>query len=57
MNPRFNATVREGFCNRAGEFVHWVEPDKGAAVQVKYHTALPELTRVRLVGGRIEAVH
>lgn len=53
---RFNATITTGFCNRDGEFVHWVRPDRGDAVQVKYWTALPEGKRVRLEGRVIEAV-
>lgn len=53
---RTNAVVESGYVNRDREFVHWVQPDKGDAIQVKYHTALPELTRVRLVDGRIERV-
>ena len=55
MKP-FNATVLSGFRNRAGEFVHWVRPDKGDAVQVKFHAALPESKRVRLDGPRIVEV-
>lgn len=53
---RFNATVLSGFVNRDGEFVHYVQPDKGAPVQVKHTEALPDGKRVRLVGSRIEAV-
>jgi len=55
MSP-FNATVQGGFQNRDGENVHWVKPDKGDAVQVKYPTALPEGKRVRLQAGKIEGV-
>lgn len=53
---RFNATVTTGFVNRDGEFVHWVRPDKGDPVQVKYFEALPESKRVRLENGRIVGV-
>jgi len=56
MTRPFNATVTTGFVNRAGEFVHWVRPDKGAPVQIKFHEALPDGKRVRLVGTRIEGV-
>lgn len=55
MRP-FNATVQTGFVNRAGEFVHWVRPDKGEPVQVKHFEALPDGKRVRLVGTRIEEI-
>jgi len=55
MRP-FNATVLTGFVNRAGEFVHWVRPDRGDPVQVKFHEALPESKRVRLNAGRIEEI-
>lgn len=56
MSRPFNATVLSGFQNRAGEFVHWVRPDRGDPVQVKHFEALPESKRVRLVGLRIEEV-
>jgi len=55
MRP-FNATVTTGFVNRAGEFVHWVRPDRGDPVQVTYFEALPEGKRVRLENGRIGEV-
>jgi hypothetical protein len=55
MRP-FNATVTSGFVNRDGEFVHWVRPDKGAPVQIKFHTALPDGKRVKISGDRIEEV-
>lgn len=55
MKP-FNATVQTGFVNRDGEFVHWVRPDKGEPVQVKFYEALPEGKRVRLNAGGIEEV-
>lgn len=53
---RFNATVTTGFVNRAGEFVHWVRPDRGEPVQVKFHEALADGKRVRLENGRIGEV-
>lgn len=53
MKP-FNATVTTGFQNRDGDFVHWLQPDKGAPVQATYFEALPEGKRVRLIAGRIE---
>lgn len=52
----FNATVQTGFVNRAGEYVHWIKPDKGDAVPVKHWEALPDGKRVRLAGRVIEAV-
>lgn len=56
MTRPFNGTVMTGFCNRDGEFVHYVKPDKGDPLQVKYWQALPDGKRVRLVGLRIEEV-
>ena len=53
---KFNATVTPGFVNRAGEFVHYVRPDKGAPVQAVFYTALPEGKRVRLEGREIREV-
>lgn len=52
---RFNATVKTGFVNRAGEYVLGVHPDKGAPVQIRHFEALPEGKRVLLVAGKIEA--
>lgn len=53
---RFNATVQSGFVNRAGEFVHWVKPDKGEPVQCRHFEALPDGKRVKISGDRIEEV-
>ncbi|WP_374387145.1 hypothetical protein [Brevundimonas sp.] len=54
---RFNATVQGGFTNRAGEFVHWVLPDRAKQpVQVKYWTPLEEGKRVVLEAGQIVGV-
>lgn len=53
---RFNATVTGGFTGRDGKIRLWVRPDKGEPRQVIHDTALDEGKRVRLDGGRIEAV-
>lgn len=56
MRP-FNATVKSGFANRDGDFVHWVKPDGRAdPVQIKHWEALPDGKRVRLDGSRIVEV-
>lgn len=55
---RYNATVQSGFVARDGTFRHYVLPDgRGKApVQLTWHAALGERTRVLLVDGRISEV-
>ena len=55
MKP-FNATVKTGFIGRDCLCRLWVQPDKGALVQVIHDGPLDEGKRVKLEAGKIVAV-